>query len=207
MTMAETHKHGKGFTLIELLVVIGIIAILMGILLPVLSKVRVSANRTACRAALRDIGMRYLMYMNDSRNRLPFVNSMPSQQPPLNNFPSIVTVLESSAQGSPKSYRCPADRIVGVGTGVPAGFNTYFDRETTSYEYNTLLGNLPYAGIPIGEFQRSPMGQTLFPNGKPTLLWILKDFAPFHGTQSTAGAMNYLFWDFRVGDVADELKP
>ena len=61
----------KGFTLVELLVVIAIIALLMGILMPALSRVRQIAFRVVCGTNLSGIGKAMLVYSNDYDDELP----------------------------------------------------------------------------------------------------------------------------------------
>ena len=76
-------KEAAGFTLVELLVVVGIIALLIGFLMPSINKARNNAVRVSCRAQLADIGRLFTMYLNDSKNHLPRVNTMPSVVPPM----------------------------------------------------------------------------------------------------------------------------
>ena len=64
-------RRRQGFTLVELLVVIGIIAILIGILLPALSRARAISRRTACLSNMRQLGTAMMMFAQEHKLYLP----------------------------------------------------------------------------------------------------------------------------------------
>ena len=73
MSLSPTTR--RGFTLVELLVVIGIIALLISILLPSLSRARDNARNIVCQSNLRQQMQAITMYVNDADGTMPYARN------------------------------------------------------------------------------------------------------------------------------------
>ena len=159
------------FTLIELLVVIAVIAILAGLILPVMSHARRSARRTQCKSNLHGIGQALFMYVDEANGVFPVAALMPSVN---TRFPRICDVL-APYMDTQKAFKCPSDT------------KNYYKNEGSSYAYQMMFGGRTMKQL----LQRRLKNNT----------FIMYDFEPFHGKTNTRGSMNFLFIDGRVGDL------
>lgn len=128
--------------MIELLAVIATIAILASLLLPILGRVKVKAQRTACSSNLHQLGLAWVMYYNDNGGSL--AESYPVNNPDVWVQGDMTKLAEAGDAGliregklyhynqNTSIYLCPADRGVSIGgENVPT---------VRSYSMNAFMG-------------------------------------------------------------------
>ena len=125
----------RAFTLVELLVVIGIIAVLIGILLPSLRRARQAAQTTQCLSNLRQLNAALVAYTQDNRNRifpyyadnnilwqimlLPYLNKTAGKLDLTSSNPAVRASI-GQLQIRESVYFCPTARDP-VGGSLPTG--------------------------------------------------------------------------------------
>ena len=124
------------FTLIELLVVIAIIAILAGMLLPVLNKTRESAKAISCTSNIKQIGIGVFMYTGDFNDHMPAYNAAY----PSGDKPGYILYILENKLVTVKTFKCPSVKMkpsTANGQGGTYGINTTASGSSRNVGYTT----------------------------------------------------------------------
>ena len=148
----------RGFTLIELISVIAIIALLAGLLFPVVGRVMDNADTIRCLSNLKQIGACINLYCADHNNTLPYIETDPTNPvyPEGTKVEPIATVLKPYGI-APGVLTCPADLKAKLNyTKDAAVGKSFFEEKKTSYEWRPTfdgeLINAPKIYTPRGSF-------------------------------------------------------
>ncbi len=193
------------FTLIEMLVVISIIAVIAGIIFPVLFWAREKAQQTVCASNLRQLGMATMMYAQDNDEYVPpFLNFSPSVclpggpeglQPGC--APDLLYISLSPYIRDSRVWFCPSDPVAGQDTNVRLNGGVFINHRFSSY----------YFYFRLDQFMRNIDGYWIPPSGwhppgpGPPSIYLPREDPPskaqmiFDCSALHFGGVNYLYFD------------
>jgi prepilin-type N-terminal cleavage/methylation domain-containing protein/prepilin-type processing-associated H-X9-DG protein len=153
----QTHGH-EGFTLIELLVVIAIIAVLAGLLLPVLTRGKARAIGIACVSNLRQVGLGFQVWADGHNGQFPWWVSLDDGGSQRQTEAWLHFSAPSNEFNSPQILHCPADKqrpgALSFSTTPPNGFGALKDR-ALSYWFAAHAGNTQLTKVLAGDYNLS----------------------------------------------------
>jgi prepilin-type N-terminal cleavage/methylation domain-containing protein/prepilin-type processing-associated H-X9-DG protein len=161
-------RKRAGYTLVELLVVIGIIAVLISVLLPALSRAREAARQIKCLANLLQLGNAFAMYYNENRGAFPSCATAPFSADwwiywfEGHDLRDSAIARYLSRPALPDFFRCPSDDLTGRpdDPGYPYSYTVnWMICEPRDY-------SRPQAGFAIFQFDACPQAD---PRQRPNL--------------------------------------
>ena len=136
---SRTRSSPAAFTLVELLVVIGIIAVLIGMLMPALRKAREAAMATQCLSNIRQMGLAVQNYTSESKGFLPpyRLPTGPTWAPQPYFFQYLPGFYQ---RGLPGTMICPSDNLLEIsGGGVRGVYPRLTDGNRVDVYYSYAL--------------------------------------------------------------------
>jgi prepilin-type N-terminal cleavage/methylation domain-containing protein/prepilin-type processing-associated H-X9-DG protein len=161
----KCRRFRRAFTLVELLVVIGIIAILIGILMPALTRAREAANKTKCLANLRTLGQAMVMYANTSKGWLPNMNPANTVNDSAATTEVLVALNRDHIRAA-GTFHCPSDSDP-VPTKIETAEYNVPDSARTSYDFYSVWW-MPEFGPKLVKVKDAPIAWDL-DGGRPLI--------------------------------------
>ncbi len=226
-TMVRRLCRGKAFTLIELLVVIAIIAILIGLLLPAVQKVREAAARMSCANNLKQIGLATMNFADSNNEQLPPANGYFPYDDGQQNVQGqtygteMVMILPYIEQGNLlnasfngtiyainipdnggkdriKNYVCPSDPSVGYALTV--GWGDPAPNNNWGQGDCSYACNFQVFGVPLPQWQGGQRYPASITDGVSQTIFYAEKYAGC-GPNAPSGNMWAWGWDVNASPV------